>query len=256
MEKVVWVIGTEDDLGSVPAGTWFPLSGFSGCDRLIDALDVYTGSLICRMLCDDPHVEGHHTVADRWMVVWSVDGGNVLRAFGRWAALQTGSLWEAEWAVQPIVDFLGSGESRLYEEARDASLRRKRRTAADVPVRFAQMAAETAVMSHSSWPKALPRSVHRSAGFAVQALATDRAMRETNILDDPDGHLSILTTYAGFQRPGIENWANSRERAYHDAYLRALNDLTERFNHQLESMALEAWQGRETWRWSSLEAMV
>lgn len=88
-------------------------SGLHASERIIDALTYAPGTMIHRVECDDiVSLQHDKLVCRRRTILWSVDGGEILRAFARRCALDVVHLWDT---TDVVVRWLRTGNpSILY----------------------------------------------------------------------------------------------------------------------------------------------
>jgi hypothetical protein len=90
-------------------------SGLHASERIIDALKYAPGATICRVELDGEMLNyNDKLVARRRMIMWRIDGDEVLRAFARRVALDVAHLWDMPDVVR---QYLETGDESLRAAA-------------------------------------------------------------------------------------------------------------------------------------------
>jgi len=138
--------------------------GLHASKRIIDALRYAPGHTICRVECDDVVAEQNDKlVCRKRMILWRVDGEELLRDFARRCALDVVHLWDAP---DVVVKYLQTGDESLRAAAGAAA-----RAAAWSAARDAAWAASWAASEAASWAAA------RDASWAASEAASEAAAR-------------------------------------------------------------------------------
>lgn len=104
-------------------------SGLHASVRIIDALQYAPGELIHRVECGgDRHEDDDKIVCRQRTILWTVDGGTVLRDFARHCALDVIHLWDAPDVVR---EYLETGSEELRAAAWAAAWAAARGAAGD-----------------------------------------------------------------------------------------------------------------------------
>ena len=195
-------------------------SGLHASVKCVDALGYAPGYTLCRVECSCDVEESDDKLICRERVILNrADSREMLRAWARWCALRVTHLWDSP---EVVVEYLTTGD----ESKRDAA-----------------WAAARSAAWNAAWNATwnADRDADRDAAWAAARAAARNAAWDATRDAARDAALVAARAAA---RAAARNAAWDAAR---DAVMAAARDAQ---SAQLEAMALEAVDGRDSWAWA------